>query len=70
MKKAILSGFTAATLALTSGLHAEYREVGKAAADSAHAARCKQWQNILLATTAVAAAVTAIVLVAKHSGKN
>ncbi len=42
--------------------------VGQAADEGANAAKRKRWQNIALATTAVAVAVTALVLVANNDG--
>ena len=42
--------------------------VGQAANEGSNAARKKQWQNIALATGAVALAVTALILVANNDG--
>jgi hypothetical protein len=69
MKKAIFSGLTAAALTLSSSVHAEYKEVGRAAADARHAATSKMWQNIALAGV-VAAVAVAVVVAVQHSGKN
>ena len=44
--------------------------VGHASNDGAKAARKKQWQNIALATSAVAIAVTALILVANNNGRS
>jgi len=46
----------------------EGTSVGQAASDGSNAARKKQWQNIALATGAVALAITALLLVASNDG--
>jgi hypothetical protein len=42
--------------------------VGQAASEGSKAAKRKQWQNIALATAAVAVAVTALILIANNDG--
>jgi hypothetical protein len=43
--------------------------VGQAASEGSNAARKKQWQNIAIATVAVAVAVTALILIASNDGR-
>jgi hypothetical protein len=43
--------------------------VGQAASEGSNAVRKKQWQNIALATVAVALAVTALILIANNDGR-
>jgi hypothetical protein len=42
--------------------------VGQASSEGVNAAKRKQWQNIALATAAVAVAITALVLIANNDG--
>lgn len=44
------------------------KEVGKASADAANAAKWKNWQSIALAAGAVTVATVALILVANHQG--
>lgn len=49
-------------------MESEGTPVGQAANEGSNATRKKRWQNIALATTAVAVAVIALVLVANNDG--
>lgn len=42
--------------------------VGQAASEGSKAAKKKQWQNIAIATVAIAVAVTALILIANNDG--
>lgn len=75
MKKKITSLLVAFSIVLSPTLRAddpaseeEGTPVGQAANEGSSAARKKQWQNIALATGAVALAVTALILVASNDG--
>ena len=70
MKKGAVSLCTVIAMALSSGLHADNKEVGKASEDSVKAAKSKKWQNIALAGAAVAVAVIAIIVVGRNHGKS
>jgi hypothetical protein len=75
MKKKLTAFLVACTMALSPALKAdapaseeEGTPVGQAANEGSNAAKKKQWQNIALATGAVALAVTALLLVASNDG--
>jgi hypothetical protein len=75
MKKLLTSAFVITSMVLSPTLKAddvtsdqEGTPVGQAASEGSNAAKKKRWQNIALATGAVALAVTALILVASNDG--
>jgi hypothetical protein len=68
MKKLFVAGLAAASVMLTSGVHADEKQVGKASSDSTNDASSNKWGGTALAVGAVAVAVVAIILVANHGG--
>jgi hypothetical protein len=81
MKKLLTSCFVVSSLILAPALRADdptYEDttyddmegtpVGQAAHEGTSAAKKKRWQNIAIATGAVALAVTALILVANNDG--
>jgi hypothetical protein len=76
MKKLLTSWCIISSLVLSPTLKAEEdaqlddegTPVGQAAHEGANDAKKRRWQNIALATGAVAAAVTALILVANNDG--
>lgn len=71
MKKIFLSFCAIAALTLSPSLRADETTetpVGQASNEGSNSAKSKTWQNIGIATGAVAIAVTALVLVSNNNG--